>query len=65
MKKIVLLMLLYTTSVYSAAIGTITEQTAAPGSIVRNKNTISGSERHRHRDAGCCEHCQRQSGHNI
>lgn len=42
MKKIVLLMLLYTTSVYPAAIGTITEQTAAPGSIVRNKNTISG-----------------------
>lgn len=42
MKKIVLLMLLYTTSVYPAAIGSITEQTAAPGSIVRNKNTISG-----------------------
>jgi hypothetical protein len=42
MKKIVLLMLLYTTAVYPAAIGTITEQTAAPSSIVRNKNTISG-----------------------
>lgn len=44
MKKIVLLMLLYTTSVYPAAIGTITEQTAAPGSIVRNKNTIPGTK---------------------
>jgi len=44
MKKIILLMLLYTTSVYSASIGTITEQTAAPGSIVRNKNTISGTK---------------------
>jgi len=42
MKKIVLLMLLYTTAVYPAAIGSITEQTAAPGSIVRNKNTIAG-----------------------
>jgi len=46
MKKIVstLLILLYTTTVYSASIGTITEQTAAPGSIIRNKNTISGTK---------------------
>ena len=44
MKKILLLMMLYTTAVYPAAIGTITEQTAAPGSIVRNKNTITGTK---------------------
>ena len=44
MKKIILLILLYTTSGYSASIGTITEQTAIPGSIVRNKNTISGTK---------------------
>jgi len=44
MKKIILLMLLYSTSVYSASIGTITEQSAAPGSIIRNKNTISGTK---------------------